>query len=307
MTNEIANIKSAFLAPEDYTTNLIAELKSVGPVFDRLVTSTIKNQTPAWCHNIWQDPKIFTFESIGDAAKILRGMGRNWSLYPYKEFRRAKLIEEKLPHISYKPFKFGSPLPKAPLGSWTLLDKNTILASAECSSPFPNGEITFDEDKTGPPNRAYLKLWEAFTHIQNFPKKGQRVLDAGASPGGWTWVLQNLGAEVLAVDRAVLDPSISRLSGIEFKKGVALSFTPEDLGEFDWIFSDVICYPDKLLEWLTPWLESGASKNFICTLKFQGSSHYSTIDKFRALPNSQLLHLSVNKHELTWIKQNKES
>jgi hypothetical protein len=38
-----------------------------------------------------------------------------------------------------------------------LLDENTLLASAECSSRFPNGEAHFIEDKEGPPNKVAVK------------------------------------------------------------------------------------------------------------------------------------------------------
>ena len=70
---------------------------------------------------------------------------------------------------------------------------------------------------------------------------------------------------------------------------------------FDWIFSDVICYPERLLEWVTRWIASEKCSNFIVTLKFQGTEHYGVIPKFAALHGSHILHLSSNKHELTWI------
>jgi 23S rRNA (cytidine2498-2'-O)-methyltransferase len=39
---------------------------------------------------------------------------------------------------------------------------------------------------------------------------------------------------------------------------------------------------------------------FLCTLKFQGETDHATARAFAAIPGSQLLHLSCNKHELTW-------
>ena len=63
-----------------------------------------------------------------------------------------------------------------------------------------------------PPNRAYLKLWEALTLAANMPdgrmpRPGELCLDLGSSPGGWSWVLQKLGARVISVDKAPLDPA----------------------------------------------------------------------------------------------------
>ena len=77
--------------------------------------------------------------------------------------------------------------------------------------------------------------------------------------------------------------------------------TPETVGPVDWIFSDVACYPEKLLEWVNHWLESGLCKNYICTLKFQGDTSYDIAKQFLAIPGSQLHHLIHNKHELTWM------
>src|SRR5690242_10235117 len=89
--------------------------------------------------------------------------------------------------VSAKPIVFGSSPPAAPLGSWTLLDTGTMLAAPHCTSAVPNGEVRFVEDRTGPPSRAYLKLWEALTVIERRPRSGEVCLDLGSSPGGWSW------------------------------------------------------------------------------------------------------------------------
>src|SRR5206468_1450180 len=111
----------------------------------------------------WFDAQRFEFPSISAAAKHLRGLQRNWWLCPTAARGRAKLIQEQLPPLKPKPLDFGAEAPKAPLGAWTLLDERTLLYAARTSSPFPDGEVRFNEDKVGPPSRAYLKLWEHFT------------------------------------------------------------------------------------------------------------------------------------------------
>src|SRR5262249_20168398 len=151
----------------------------------------------AWTANTWLDPQRIEISSIGDAANKLRAIQRNWALYSFAHHRRAALIEERLPKVSAKPIVFGDPAPSAHLGSWTLVEPNILLASPHCSSAFPNGEANFVEDKTAP-SRAYLKLWEAFTLLGERPQPGELCLDLGASPGGWTWVLQRLGTSVLS-------------------------------------------------------------------------------------------------------------
>ena len=298
---------TAYLAPKGFVNQTAAELKGVQAVHGRLVIAGGPPQTSCWAQNTWLEPRTLRIRSITDGAKALRAIQRNWIMYSFRWHRRSTLIQEKLPHVSARPLRFPEPVPQSPLGSWTLLAPDLVLASARCSSAFPHGEVRFVESKQGPPCRAYLKLWEVFSRIQKMPAPGDACLDAGASPGGWTWVLQQLEANVLAVDRADPAPEIMRLTGVTFRKGNAFSILPDQDSRFDWIFCDVACYPEKLLEWVSIWLNSGKCRNFVCTVKFQGNSHYDVIKKFAALPHTAFLHLSHNKHELTWISLNVSS
>jgi 23S rRNA (cytidine2498-2'-O)-methyltransferase len=232
----------------------------------------------------------------------LRAIQRNWAVYAPRLHRRATLIQEQLPAVSAKPLVFGTLPPKAPLGSWTLLDANTVLAAPNCTSPFPNGEVHFVEDRTGPPSRAYLKLWEALTVTGQHPRPGEVCLDLGSSPGGWSWVLARLGARVISVDKAALAPGLARLPNIEYIPESAFALDPHTLARIDWLFCDVICYPTRLLALVERWLASGVCRRFVCTIKFQGKTDHATASRFAAIPGSQLRHLFHNKHELTWIK-----
>jgi len=215
--------------------------------------------------------------------------------------RRAALIQEKLPHVSAKPIVFPAAAPTAPLGSWTLLAPDRMLAAAECSSPFPNGEVVFIEDKEGPPSRAYLKLWEALVRLRHWPQPGERCVDLGASPGGWTYVLAKLGAQVVAVDKAPLDPKVAAMPGVDWRGESAFALDPASIGPVDWLFCDVICYPARLLRLVERWRESGLVKNFVCTIKFQGETDHETAAAFAAFPGARVVHLHHNKHELTFM------
>jgi len=258
-----------------------------------------------WHRNTWLDPIKIEFESINEAARALRDIQRNWASVFFTQFRRGALIASKLPKISQKPRPFPWPLPETPMGAWTLLDANTLLASPRCSSPFPAGVIEFEEDREGPPSRAYLKLWEALTCLGRQPRRGERCLDAGASPGGWTWALSRLGAEVIAVDRAPLDERAASMPGVTCLRHDAFTLKPEEIGPIDWLFSDVICYPPRLYEWIEKWLALRLCKNFVCTIKMQGNAQgrvdFDTPRRFAAIPGSRVLHLYHNKHELTWL------
>ncbi len=294
---------TGYLAPEGFVRDLLAELgSSVSAVHGRLVLAAGPPRPAAWVANLWHAPQRLEIASIADAARQLRAIQRNWALYAHGHHRRAALIAERLPKVSAKPLAFGAPAPAAPLGSWTLLDAGTLLASARCSSPFPNGEIRFVEDRTAPPSRAYLKLWELFTLLGEKPRPGELCLDLGSSPGGWSWVLQRLGARVISVDKAPLDPRIAALPGIEHRRESAFALEPPSIGRIDWLFSDVVCYPRRLFALVERWLAAGTCRRFVCTIKFQGPTDHETAHRFAAIPGSRLLHLHHNKHELTWIR-----
>jgi 23S rRNA (cytidine2498-2'-O)-methyltransferase len=215
--------------------------------------------------------------------------------------RRAALIQDRLPHVSAKPVVFPAAAPTAPLGSWTLLAPDRLLAAAQCSAPFPNGAVELVEDKAGPPSRAYLKLWEALVRLRRRPRPGERCLDLGASPGGWTWVLARLGARVVAIDKAPLDPRVAAMPGVEWRGESAFAVEPASVGPVDWLFSDIVCYPARLLRLVECWRASGLVKNFVCTIKFQGETDHDTAAAFSAIPGAQVLHLHHNKHELTFL------
>ena len=176
--------------------------------------------------------------------------------------------------------------------------QDRLLASPTKSSPFVNGECHFIEDRIGPPSRAYLKLWEALVRLGRWPQPGERCLDLGASPGGWTWALVQLGANVTAVDKAPLDPAVAAMAGVTQRLDSAFAVPVEPV---DWLFSDVIAYPDRLLALVRRWMEAGAARHIICTLKFQGPTDHAAADGFTAIPGGQLMHLFHNKHELTWL------
>jgi len=290
---------TGYFAPSGFEEQLKSELKSVTKQYGQLILTDGPPQKTYWAQNIWFDPQILPFKSISDAAKQLRSRQKLWSFYPYALPSKGKLITEQLAFFSPKPLPFPSPLPAAPLGSWMLLDERTILAAPVCSSPFAQGGIHFQESKA-PPSRAYLKLWETFIRIGKMPKANETCLEIGASPGSWTWVLQQTGAKTYAVDRALLDPAIASLPNISFQKGDAFQLGPSDFPKLDWIFSDVVCYPEKLLEWIHKW--PLPEINFVCTIKFQGSDGYAILPEFEKIEGSQIFHLFHNKHELTWVK-----
>lgn len=288
----------AYLAPKGFEALLSKELKGITTVHGRLMVASPKRAF--WSQNIWYNQIVVPIQSISHAANTLRAIERNWWPYAFKYFRRTKLIQEKLPYVSAKPLDFLAPIPSAPLGSWMLIDDHTMLYASDCMSPMPNGEWHFNEDKVSPPSRAYLKLWEFFTRFNVYPQKHETVLDLGASPGGWTWVLAKLANCVIAYDRSPLDAKIMALNNVIFKARDAFKVKLADHPEISWVFSDVICFPEKLFDFVSGLLALFPNLNYVITIKFQGSDHGDVVSRFAALPGD-LVHLSHNKHELTWF------
>lgn len=255
---------------------------------------------PVFWKSYWEGARTHKIESIGSAAKFLKSQGALWTPFMAAEKRRTLLIADELRCRKPAPIEFGKTLPDGKLGGFALLDKETLVY---CPSITPNTlgeELSFKETEEAP-SRAYLKLWEFFTRLRLSPSKGAVVTDFGACPGGWTWVLATLGCEVHSFDKAPLDPRVGSLKNVHFQKKDIFKIKPSELPPLEWFFSDVIAYPDKLLEYVEGLLAAKAAKNYVITIKFQGETDFAALAKWRAIPGSKCVHLGVNRHELTWF------
>lgn len=295
---------TAYLAAEGYLPQLEEELSSLDVTVsyrhERLLVSEDPPVDAAWAANTWFDATYTPVASIREAADALRAVQRNWACYAPRYGGRARLVEERLPHVSARPLALGAAAPTAPLGGWTLLTPDLLLAAGRTSSPFPNGEVSFVEDRDGPPSRAYLKLWEAFVRLGRHPGPGDRCLDLGASPGGWTWTMARLGADVLAIDKAPLDPEVAAMAGVRWRGVSAYAIEPREVGPLDWLCSDVIAYPKRTFALVERWHREGDVRNMVVTIKFQGATDHEIVHAFRAIEGGRVFHLHHNKHELTF-------
>jgi 23S rRNA (cytidine2498-2'-O)-methyltransferase len=295
-------IGAAYLAPEGLEATLQQELERGGVTLSgwhgRLALSPDPPIHAAWALDIWTAPEMITVASIKKAADALRARQRNWCDYQALLHRRAALIAARLPPVRPQPMPQPFPAPTSHLGAWTLLAQDLMLASTTKTSPFINGECAFEEDHIGPPSRAYLKLWEALVHLGRWPAAGETCLDLGAAPGGWTYALAMLGATVVAVDKAPLDPAVASLSRVTQRIESAFALAPEPV---DWLFSDVVAYPDRLLSLVRRWIDDGRTGQVICTVKFQGETDHAAAAAFAAIPGAALMHLWHNRHELTFF------
>lgn len=291
-----------YVVKPEFLTELCEEVEDVSAVIEDLVFSSNKNPNVCFALDIWLEPQIVTFQSISEAVKILRGAGKLWYLHPLSHVRRSRLIEEQLRKcpLLTREFPIEEEIPA--IGAFSLLDQNTLVYSAKRLKKWPQGQCFFIEDKINPPNRAYLKLWEALTLLKTHPKAGETALDLGASPGGWTYVMQSLGTSVTAVDKAPLDPTIMNLPKVAFLQQSAFALDPATLAHtYDWVLSDIACYPERAYALIMKWIASGKAKQMIFTIKLQGKTELDVIKKFQAIPDSCTINMFYNKHEVTFF------
>ncbi|RUQ90785.1 SAM-dependent methyltransferase [Legionella septentrionalis] len=295
-------IKAIYIAKKEFTSELSHELEALTDCIGSLFFSSYFQPNVCFAQDTWLAPEVVKFASISQAVNILKQAGKFWYHHPIAQIRRATLIANqlrKLPTLQ-RTFPLTTEIPKT--GAFSLLDQNTLVYSATRLKQWPDGKCRFIEDKINPPNRAYLKLWEAFTFLGKYPKAGDTALDLGASPGGWTYVLQSLGAQVTAVDKADLDTKIASLPQVKFLKQSAFSLDPLRLNQnYTWVLSDVACYPERAYQLIKRWISSGRAQHLIFTIKLQGKTDLDAIKLFKEIPNSRIINLFYNKHEATFF------
>ncbi|MGQ3891001.1 SAM-dependent methyltransferase [Legionella sp. CNM-4043-24] len=296
------NTASIYIAKPEFISELCSELQGKTHVEQDMVFSSQPDTQACFALDVWQEPQIVSFQSISEAVKILRQAGKYWYLHPLNQVRRSRLIEEQLRRPPSLMTHFTRDIQVPDIGGFCLLDQNTLIYSTHRQKKWPDGKSFFIEDKVNPPNRAYLKLWEALFLLDKYPGAGDSALDLGASPGGWTYVMQSLGARVTAVDKAPLNPDIASLPGVTSLQQSAFSIEPDKLDEaYDWVLSDVACYPDRAYALILKWIKSAKARHMIFTIKLQGKTDLETIRQFQSIPDSRIVNMFYNKHEATFF------
>jgi len=140
------------------------------------------------------------------------------------------------------------------------------------------------------PSSAYRKLLEACACWGLRPSG--TVVDLGASPGGWTSALllycnddnppppheqqqrgatsRSNGIHIIAIDRSPLDPKLMKDPRVTFVQGDAFTYEPEE--PVTWMVSDIIAYPERIVELLHDWCKTQKALYMIVTMKFQGTT-----------------------------------
>ena len=284
--------------------------KALGPAMDRLPHLVFARQTLPAAVLVGGASIRGWAESLFEALSAALPEGQPWRLHVVPHFgvtdraageRRCELIREALRERLQKrrrqllraledttnPFTERHSLVQLLLtapdrGFLSIAVAPAPWQQRHLVSPFPRGEITPASDKTAP-SRAFAKLLEAELRLGRAIHGGETCVDLGASPGSWSYVALQRGAQVTAVDRAPLRDDLMRHPRLRFERGDAFGFAPAT--PVDWLLCDVIAAPDRSIDLVTKWVTRGWCRRFVVTIKFKGATDYARLEALKsALP-----------------------
>jgi 23S rRNA (cytidine2498-2'-O)-methyltransferase len=131
----------------------------------------------------------------------------------------------------------------------------------------------------GAPSRSYLKIEEAYGIFMKRPASGQKVVDLGAAPGGWSFSAASLGASVTAVDNGPLKEGAADNPRIRHLRADAFTFSPPAAGKKTWLFCDMVEDPVRIIALVRKWLTNGWCSDFIVNLKFGRGDPIALLDR----------------------------
>ncbi len=118
------------------------------------------------------------------------------------------------------------------------------------------------------PSRSVMKLEEAFHLLvpaSMAPQPGERAVDLGAAPGGWTWLLLRRGLQVIAVDNGALTQELADDPGVHHLRTDAFKYRPPR--PVDWMFCDVVERPGGIAKLVRQWFRHDWCRRSIFNLK----------------------------------------
>jgi 23S rRNA (cytidine2498-2'-O)-methyltransferase len=139
-----------------------------------------------------------------------------------------------------------------------------VLSSNRAQSLAPGGRhrVHVPAEK---PSRSARKLAEAFAWLGLGPEAGEVCVDLGASPGGWTWLLLERRARVIAVDLGKLRPDLMTRKGLTYVPGNAFEYVPPE--PVDWLFCDMAFRPVEVARLLGKWAREHLATMLVANFK----------------------------------------
>ena len=173
------------------------------------------------------------------------------------------------------------------------------LSHADNASPWPMG-IPRLRMPGGAPSRSTLKLAEALTSLLSAEelelrmRAGQRAVDLGAAPGGWTWQLAWRGLRVTAIDNGTMADSVMRTEMVEHLRADGFTWHPPK--PLDWMVCDMVEQPARIAALVAEWVASGRCRFSIFNLKLPMKRRLEELERCR-----QLIHQRLRREQLGYV------
>ena len=136
------------------------------------------------------------------------------------------------------------------------------------------------------PSRSAQKLAEAIVVFlgareADLLHAGQRAVDLGAAPGGWTWLLASRGLQVIAVDNGPLKGEVAHDPRVRHVRADGLTWRPPR--PVDWLVCDIVERPARIAELVAGWIADGDAQAAIFNLKLPMKKRYDEVRRCEAL------------------------
>ncbi len=115
------------------------------------------------------------------------------------------------------------------------------------------------------PSRAAMKIEEAIDWLGVGPARGETCVDLGAAPGGWTYVVMERGAKVIAIDPGSMSPDLIGRKGLTHIRGSAFDYEPHE--PVDWLLCDMVWRPLEVAALLARWGRRRHARLMIANIK----------------------------------------
>ena len=154
------------------------------------------------------------------------------------------------------------------------------LAPAGLDDPRPGGIPRLKRPKSAP-SRSFLKLeeaWQTFLDDEERARTlqpGMRAVDLGAAPGGWSWLLQRRGLEVLAVDNGPLKGEVATAEGVTHIRADGFTWRPPR--PVDWLVCDMVERPQRVAALAADWYAAGRCRYAVFNLKLPMRQRFATV------------------------------
>ena len=210
-----------------------------------------------------------------DATKPLSGFCRRLSAPLGRAAEKANVLRPKRVHLPNLAILF--------IGQGEAL---LGINSADNRSPWPSGIPRLRMPKDAP-SRSTQKLAEAFvtllsdTELEQRLRPGQRAVDLGAAPGGWTWQLAWRGLRVTAVDNGPMAASVMKTEMVTHVRADGFKWRPPSAVE--WMVCDMVEQPSRIAALVADWVASGRCRHAIFNLKLPMKRRHEEIGRCREL------------------------